>query len=188
VQFALDEHGLFGSNVLAAKGAGLELQALNELVSTSVQGINFSLMATLDFAGRRMSSSSVLPINGRTLCYGSADAGRTVFGVEDISDTRAAAAVIEASAALNLKVRAMFGVVQHALFYLGLPLSRSMLSAGSASILRATLKATWEPPMHAFTCWICSAVFLQSALAWLCQQCLCPPAILMKFAWQVRWL
>ena len=69
-QFALDEHGLFGSNVLASKGAGLELQALNELVATGISGINFTLMATVDYGGRRMSASSVLPINGRTICYG----------------------------------------------------------------------------------------------------------------------
>ncbi len=84
----------------------MELQALNQLIATGVRGIHFALQATLDFAGRRMSASSVLPINGRTLCYGSADAGRTVFGAEDITDPRAANAVLEAAAALNLKVRA----------------------------------------------------------------------------------
>ena len=69
-QFAVDERKLFGSDALAAKGAGLELQALNELVATEVPGLHFALMATIDYAGRRMSVSSVLPIGKDTLCYG----------------------------------------------------------------------------------------------------------------------
>jgi hypothetical protein len=104
LQFALDEHGLFGSNVLACKGAGLELQALNELVVTGVNGINFALVALIDVGGRRLIASSVLPINGRTLCYGSADAGKTVFGINDIPNPQARQAVLEASSLLNLKV------------------------------------------------------------------------------------
>jgi hypothetical protein len=46
------------------------VQALNELVATEVSGLHFALMAVVDFCGRRMSVSSVLPIGGSTLCYG----------------------------------------------------------------------------------------------------------------------
>ncbi len=65
--------------------------------------MHFALMATIDYLGRRMSVSSVLPIGGATLCYGSADGGRTVLGLDDLVNPRHRNAVQDAAHALNLK-------------------------------------------------------------------------------------
>jgi len=65
---------------------GLELKALTSLVALGIPGLHFPLMCTADYLGQRLSVSSHLPIGAATLAYGSADGGKTVHGIDNITD------------------------------------------------------------------------------------------------------
>jgi Clustered mitochondria/Zinc finger, ZZ type/Translation initiation factor eIF3 subunit 135 len=85
VFFKLVRHSdLYATYELAADVARHELNGLNAVSSALVSGLHTGLMVILDYAGHRLIASSMLPVDGSTLCYGSADAARTVR----LSDSR----------------------------------------------------------------------------------------------------
>ena len=105
-RFAVDRHGLYGSDELAAKEAGHQLKGLTALfnaLSSHVQELKLSLplMTTIDFRGFRMVAMSLLPITKQSLVYGSHDAGRTILDGSSSPAARALAARV--ARALNLK-------------------------------------------------------------------------------------
>jgi hypothetical protein len=78
-KFAVDDHGLYGSDELAAKAAGHELKGTRAILGSGVPGIAVTLQVIVEYLGFRLLVSAVLPIDPRsTLQYGSNDAGRTV--------------------------------------------------------------------------------------------------------------
>jgi Clustered mitochondria len=79
-----DEHNLYGDDLLACKAASHELWSLQYLISCSELELSFPLMANIDLLGRRVTVSTCLPIGGDSLHYGTADAGRTMFGRTDL--------------------------------------------------------------------------------------------------------
>lgn len=98
-KFALDTHGLYGSDERAMRAASHELTSLAEAFYEEVAGLCFPLMAVVDYRGLRLIATSVLPISSSTLVYGSADGGRTVVN----SDPEAARLMDELGERLNLK-------------------------------------------------------------------------------------
>lgn len=67
------------NDVAAIKAAGLELQGLISFYNAAdYESIHFPLMALIDYHGYRLIALSILPVEKKTIIYGSADAGRTV--------------------------------------------------------------------------------------------------------------
>ena len=77
-KFAVDHLNLYRSDEAAAKVAGHELKGLLSYFNTSVD-VCLPLMALVDYRGFRLSAISLLPINRKTVVYGSCDYGHTVF-------------------------------------------------------------------------------------------------------------
>ena len=98
-KFAVDTHGLFGSDAASAKAAKCELKGLIHYYEMSVSDIYFPMIAIVDYLGHRLVATSLLPINSQTLIYGSSDGGRTVHNQSCILSERMA----EASRRMNLK-------------------------------------------------------------------------------------
>jgi hypothetical protein len=67
----------------ALKAASLELKGLMSYYSCSIPGLAFPLMSVIDYKGYRVVAMSILPIGGATLCYGSPNAGKSVFHDND---------------------------------------------------------------------------------------------------------
>jgi hypothetical protein len=58
------------------KAAKNEIKGLEAHSATNIDGLNYPLMALIDFKGYRVVASSLLPISGfQTLKYGSCDGG-----------------------------------------------------------------------------------------------------------------
>lgn len=75
-----DPYGIYaGVNLLAAKSASHEIKSLQALIGANVRGLHFPLQVIVDYLGRRLSVSTILPIRGdETLLYGSSDGGRSI--------------------------------------------------------------------------------------------------------------
>ena len=81
-----DLHNLYDGNQNAMKVANHELNGLNELLAFRLFSgckeasiLCFPLMTVITYKGFRMIAISVLPIDNKSLIYGSADAGRSCF-------------------------------------------------------------------------------------------------------------
>ena len=77
-KFAIDYTGLYGGDENSMKTASHELKGLTSYFHCSVEDLHFPLMAYIDYRGFRLMALSLLPITSDTLCYGSADGGKTV--------------------------------------------------------------------------------------------------------------
>eukprot|EP01119_Soliformovum_irregulare_P020731 TRINITY_DN6771_c0_g1_i1.p1 TRINITY_DN6771_c0_g1~~TRINITY_DN6771_c0_g1_i1.p1 ORF type:complete len:1301 (+),score=414.07 TRINITY_DN6771_c0_g1_i1:81-3983(+) len=75
-KFAVDSHGLYGSDELSAKAAGNELRSLVALYKCQNPGICVPLMSLIDFRGFRLIAMSILPL--KQIVYGSQDGGINV--------------------------------------------------------------------------------------------------------------
>lgn len=95
--------GATPSTEFAMKAAKHELRSTIAYFSTNTCRV--PLVALVDFRGYRVLCSSMLPIDGTTICYGSSDAGKTIHADED-----AAKLFDEAGAKLNLKKHKFKGV------------------------------------------------------------------------------
>eukprot|EP00029_Vermamoeba_vermiformis_P005506 TRINITY_DN1931_c0_g1_i1.p1 TRINITY_DN1931_c0_g1~~TRINITY_DN1931_c0_g1_i1.p1 ORF type:complete len:1922 (+),score=411.10 TRINITY_DN1931_c0_g1_i1:83-5848(+) len=83
----------------AMKAAAHELKGLIGYYSCNIPGLNFPLMAMIDYKGFRVIAMSILPINSKTIKYGSSDAGTNVHcDVPELNEKMDRAATI-----LNLK-------------------------------------------------------------------------------------
>ena len=81
-KFTLDSEGLYSGDEFASKAAGRELQGLRSYLQWIVSEggkLYTALFCLVDYAGYRVIASSMLPIGGDTLVYGSCDGGRTVM-------------------------------------------------------------------------------------------------------------
>ena len=78
-KFAVDNHGLLGSNYAAAKVAGNELKGLLCYFNCHLLDVRLPLMALVDYLGFRIVAISLLPINKSTLIYGTQNGGKTVL-------------------------------------------------------------------------------------------------------------
>lgn len=63
----------------AMKAAAHDLKGLVTCYSTKINQLHFPLMAIIDYRGYRLVAVSILPISKKTLCYGSADGGHSVY-------------------------------------------------------------------------------------------------------------
>jgi tetratricopeptide (TPR) repeat protein len=78
-KFAIDDRGIYGSDLTAAKVAGLELLGVIHAEMASVPGLHVPLCCLIDYKGSRLVAMSRLPIDkGKTLVYGSCDGGFNV--------------------------------------------------------------------------------------------------------------
>jgi hypothetical protein len=78
-KFALDNDGLYGNNdSAAATVAGHELKGLQAYFNCAIAHLSLPLMALVDYRGFRLIAISFLPINERTLVYGTNDGGNTM--------------------------------------------------------------------------------------------------------------
>jgi Clustered mitochondria/Translation initiation factor eIF3 subunit 135 len=78
-KFAIDEYGLYGSDVGAAKVASHELRALSVVHNhCRATGIRVPMAAVFDYCGVRLLAVALLPIDQETLRYGSCDGAKTV--------------------------------------------------------------------------------------------------------------
>jgi len=67
-KFAVDQDGIYPSDHEAMKVAGHELKGLNALVSCGMMlGLNFPLLALIDYRGFRLIATSALPISEDTI-------------------------------------------------------------------------------------------------------------------------
>lgn len=82
-KYAVDTSKIYDGIKNAMKVAGHELKGLTAYISTGVSGLNYPLMALIDYWGYRLIASSRLPIDSETLVYGSSDGGTTVHTVLD---------------------------------------------------------------------------------------------------------
>jgi tetratricopeptide (TPR) repeat protein len=98
-KFAVDSHGLFGSNLLAAKVAGHELKGMAAYFSLGTPDVYMPLMALVDYRGFRLICMCVLPLGRSSLIYGSDDGGNTVLASDGMFNKRIRAAAKR----LNLK-------------------------------------------------------------------------------------
>ena len=78
-KFAIDYSGIYGGDENAMKAASHELKGLTNYYHCGVNELHVPLMAYIDYRGFRLMALSLLPIDKQTLCYGSADAGNTVY-------------------------------------------------------------------------------------------------------------
>jgi hypothetical protein len=70
--------------------AGHELQGLISLFNCDDVGLCMPLMALVDYKGFRLIAMSTLPVNSKTLCYGTCDGGRSIHGGTDALNRRLA--------------------------------------------------------------------------------------------------
>ncbi|KAF2076806.1 hypothetical protein CYY_001883 [Polysphondylium violaceum] len=81
-------HWMYGgakrSDEKAQKSAGHEIKGLNHFMELSSNTLRFPLMATIDYRGYRILAISSLPINKKTIVYGSCDGGQTVHDSDPI--------------------------------------------------------------------------------------------------------
>eukprot|EP01091_Cochliopodium_minus_P007159 TRINITY_DN17083_c0_g1_i1.p1 TRINITY_DN17083_c0_g1~~TRINITY_DN17083_c0_g1_i1.p1 ORF type:complete len:687 (-),score=160.04 TRINITY_DN17083_c0_g1_i1:2014-4074(-) len=80
-KFAEDSHGIYGGDSFAIKVAGRELNSLKALfkyIQKTNTNLMVPLMVTIQYKGYRLIASSLLPLSGKSLVYGSADGGKTV--------------------------------------------------------------------------------------------------------------
>ncbi|EGC35315.1 hypothetical protein DICPUDRAFT_152393 [Dictyostelium purpureum] len=83
----------------AAKAASNELKGLISYYMAGVKGLNYPLMALIDYKGFRLIALSVLPISNETIKYGSSDSGSIVHSnIPDLNEK-----MKEAGKKLNLK-------------------------------------------------------------------------------------
>jgi hypothetical protein len=59
--------------------AGHELKGLKAYFSLGMTDIRVPIMALVDYRGFRLIAMSVLPVSGKSLVYGSKDAGFVIF-------------------------------------------------------------------------------------------------------------
>eukprot|EP00727_Mastigamoeba_balamuthi_P009543 m51a1_g5210 hypothetical protein (1212) ;mRNA; r:242382-246294 len=83
-KFAVDSKGIFGGDEAAAKVASHDLKSLVHICNCWEPGINFPMMALVDYRGFRIVGMTLLPISTDTLVYGSQNAGKTVVTNPDI--------------------------------------------------------------------------------------------------------
>jgi hypothetical protein len=69
--------GLYGASSAAAKSAAHELNGIRAYIKTHPL-LSTPLMAMIEYCGFKFACSSVIPLSGSSLRYGSADAGMTV--------------------------------------------------------------------------------------------------------------
>jgi hypothetical protein len=77
-KFAIDTSGLYGGDHHAMKAASHELKGLMNYFHCGIKELHVPLMALIDYRGFRLMAISLLPLSSSTICYGSADAARTV--------------------------------------------------------------------------------------------------------------
>lgn len=77
-KFAVDSHGLYGSDYAASKVAGHELKGLLAYFNLGIRDLCLPLMALIDYRGFRLLAMSILPIKKSTIVYGSNDYGHTM--------------------------------------------------------------------------------------------------------------
>jgi tetratricopeptide (TPR) repeat protein len=87
-KFAIDVNGLYGGNEASQKAAAHELKGLRSyldfLGESGERRLNVGLLVLIDFKGYRLIATSLLPIGGDSLVYGSDDGGKSVH--KDIGD------------------------------------------------------------------------------------------------------
>ena len=79
--------GLYGSDEAAMEAGAHELKSLRQGLRHNIPNLNMPLVALVDYLGLRLIATSILPISGDTLIYGSADQGRTVHKDDDEFNT-----------------------------------------------------------------------------------------------------
>ena len=72
------------NDAFAMKAAAHDLQALIAFYNTRCEGVNFPLMAIIDYRGYRLIAMSILPVNGKSLIYGCCDGGKNVFASDPL--------------------------------------------------------------------------------------------------------
>eukprot|EP00339_Tiarina_fusa_P009094 CAMPEP_0117059300 /NCGR_PEP_ID=MMETSP0472-20121206/41186_1 /TAXON_ID=693140 ORGANISM="Tiarina fusus, Strain LIS" /NCGR_SAMPLE_ID=MMETSP0472 /ASSEMBLY_ACC=CAM_ASM_000603 /LENGTH=779 /DNA_ID=CAMNT_0004776943 /DNA_START=40 /DNA_END=2379 /DNA_ORIENTATION=+ len=65
-------------NDLAMKAASIEMRNMQTVLHARDNNLLVPLMCVIDYQGHRIIASSIIPIDKYTLCYGSADGGRSV--------------------------------------------------------------------------------------------------------------
>mmetsp|Transcript_7050 Transcript_7050/g.17843 ORF Transcript_7050/g.17843 Transcript_7050/m.17843 type:complete len:699 (+) Transcript_7050:175-2271(+) len=98
-KFAVDHNHIYGSDYAAAKAAGNELKGLISYFSCGIDDLHVPLMALVDYMGFRLIAISFLPLNSRTLVYGTNDGGHTVHA----KDKRMLRIMKRTAKAMNIK-------------------------------------------------------------------------------------
>jgi tetratricopeptide (TPR) repeat protein len=114
-----DPHGIYGRNrMLAAKSAAHEIKSLQALIDSNIRGLHFPLQIIVDYLGRRLSVSTILPIRGNeTLIYGSSDGGRTIYsGPAEFREL-----IRQLATRMNLKEHAVAAKSTNRVFHLSTP-------------------------------------------------------------------
>jgi hypothetical protein len=62
-----DPYGIYGSVSKAAKSAAHEINSLQALIECNIANLHFPLQTIVDYLGRRLMMSSILPIDDTTL-------------------------------------------------------------------------------------------------------------------------
>lgn len=89
-----------GSDEAASKAAGHDLKGTIQYFNSGVKELCFPLITLIDYKGFRMTAQAILPLNkGKSLIYGSEDAGQTVHA----SDEKFNNAMKKAAQYLNLR-------------------------------------------------------------------------------------
>jgi hypothetical protein len=55
-----------------------EINGLQALIESNIPNLHFPLQINVDYLGRRLSASTLLPIGSDTLIYGSSDGGKSI--------------------------------------------------------------------------------------------------------------
>ncbi|CAN0124199.1 unnamed protein product, partial [Ectocarpus fasciculatus] len=72
-----------GNDEAAAKGAGHDLKGATHYLATRIRGLRYALQCLIDYKGFRMTAQAVLPVNPKSLRYGSSNAGKTVYNDDE---------------------------------------------------------------------------------------------------------
>ena len=100
---SLNTSTLYGDTHYAQKAASHELKSLNALLRCNVSRLHFPLISLVLCRGYRLMVISKLPIGPKTLIYGSADVGKSIW-----NDERFGNLIKKASEILNLKPHRCF--------------------------------------------------------------------------------
>eukprot|EP01130_Rhizamoeba_saxonica_P007288 TRINITY_DN2942_c0_g1_i7.p1 TRINITY_DN2942_c0_g1~~TRINITY_DN2942_c0_g1_i7.p1 ORF type:complete len:1220 (-),score=212.02 TRINITY_DN2942_c0_g1_i7:96-3755(-) len=87
-KYALDWKGIYKGDEWAMKAAGHEYRGCTAFAQCGVDDLHVPLMCIMDYRGFRLIAMSFLPINTRTMIYGSHDGGQSIFASDPIMNRK----------------------------------------------------------------------------------------------------
>ncbi|KAL6067106.1 Clu domain-containing protein [Balamuthia mandrillaris] len=82
-KFVRDVFGIYGGEHWSMKAAGHEIKSMNALLECNIAELHLPLVVCVDYWGYRVFAETALPINNKTICYGSDNGGVIVYDTDE---------------------------------------------------------------------------------------------------------